>query len=169
MAKSGKESAVSGGKGTGKHKAAGKSGELKKSTGKMKAVSGKVATPKLSGQALVPVVCSDCYEDLVLDSGATAKELVCPICEHAAGAPNDAAIHDAVGRKAAEKKNFMIAFIVFMIGALSMFSWVLISRDPANAKNDGLWMGPVVVTILCFIATIPLAWKYEKNRVETYF
>jgi hypothetical protein len=167
MAKSGK-SAASGEskKATGKQKAvSGKSASLKKSTGKMKAV----AAPKLSGHEMVPVVCSECYEELVYDSGSTATEIVCPVCEHSAGKPDDATLHHIFDKRRTEKKNFMLLFVLSLVGAVSGASWVVLAQNPLHAADNGMFWGPAGLGLVMFLVVFVLIHKYESNRWETYF
>src|SRR5690606_8404551 len=50
----------------------------RRSTGGRKAVA---AGPRPSGHELVPVVCSECFEELCFDTGVKTDSLTCPICE----------------------------------------------------------------------------------------
>lgn len=155
-------------RGTGKHKAAASgraSGSLKKSTGRVKAV----AAPKLSGHELIPVVCSECYEELVYDSGSKAEEIVCPVCEHSAGKPDQATLHHISDKRRTEKKNFVVAFALWLIGVLGMSSWAVLAQSPVNAADDAMFWGPVGVGGLCLFVVLFLGWKYENNRWEVYF
>lgn len=152
-------------RGTGKFKSAsGKSAPLKKSTGRMKSVA-----PKLSGHELIPVVCSECYEELVYDSGSQATEIVCPVCEHSAGKPDDATLHHISDKRRTEGKNFMVAFVVWALGAGGWGAWAVLAQNPANAAEGGLFWGPVGLGILGFLTAMIFIWKYETSRWETYF
>ncbi|MBX3471279.1 MAG: hypothetical protein KF878_30800 [Planctomycetes bacterium] len=153
-------------RGTGKHKAAsGRSGALKKSTGRMKAV----ASPKLSGHELIPVVCSECYEELVYDSGSKSDEVVCPVCEHAAGRPDDATIHHILDKRRTEKRSFMMAFLVWLVGMGGVSSWAVLAQNPAHAADDAMFWGPVGGGYFFLFVVLILAWKHENNRWEVYF
>ena len=152
-------------RGTGKFKtASGKAAGLKKSTGRMKSVG-----PRLSGHEVVPVVCSECYEELAYDSGSTATEIVCPVCEHSAGKPDDATLHHIADKRRTESKNFMVAFVTWGIGALGWGSWAVLAQNPSNAAEGGLFWGPVGIGILAFMTAMVFIWKYETSRWETYF
>lgn len=154
-------------RGTGKHKAASgrTSGSFKKSTGRMKAVS----APKLSGHELIPVICSECYEELVYDSGSKSEEIVCPVCEHSAGKPDQATLHHISDKRRTEKKNFVLAFTLWLLGAGGMGSWAILAQNPANAADDGMFWGPFGVGMLGFLVVLILGVKYENNRWEVYF
>jgi hypothetical protein len=159
-------------RGTGKFKtasgkfksASGKAAGLKKSTGRMKSVG-----PKLSGHELVPVVCSECYEELTYDSGSTATEIVCPVCEHSAGKPDDATLHHIADKRRTESKNFKVAFLMFAAGGAGWLSWAVLAQNPANAADSGLFWGPAGLGILAFLTAFIFIWKYETSRWETYF
>lgn len=154
-------------RGTGKFKAASgrTSGSFKKTTGRVKAVS----PPKTSGHELIPVVCSECYEELVYDSGSKAEEIVCPVCEHSAGKPDQATLHHISDKRRTEKKNFVLAFVVWLFGVAGLGGWSVLAQNPVNAADDGMFWGPFGVGMLSFLVVMILAWKYENNRWEVYF
>jgi hypothetical protein len=174
MAKSGKEPAAEGaGKKSAVNKsvsaksAATKSAAQKKATGKVKAVSS--SAPRTSGAALVPVICSECHEDFMFDTGAKTDEIVCPICEHAAGRPDDAALHHIADKRATEKRNLWLAILAWVVGGGAYLAWVALMGNPANANDDATFMGPLVLAILLLIGGTALAVNYENNRHEVYF
>lgn len=155
-------------RGTGKHKVAASgraSGAMKKSTGRVKAV----AAPRLSGHELIPVVCSECYEELVYDSGSKAEEIVCPVCEHSAGKPDQATLHHISDKRRMEKKNFVLAFSFWLIGILGVGSWTVLAQSPVNAADDAMFWGPIGVGGLCLFIVMFLGAKYEGSRWEVYF
>jgi hypothetical protein len=161
--------------------------KAKKATGKQKAVSGKAASvsqkgakgkstgrmksvgPRPSGHEMVPVVCSECYEELVYDSGSAATEIVCPVCEHSAGKPDDATLHHISDKRRTEKKNFTLVFMMWFVGAVSLAGWVSLAQSPINAADDAMFYGPFGLGILMFLVTMILTFKYENSRWETYF
>ncbi|MCO5165944.1 MAG: hypothetical protein M9894_06205 [Planctomycetes bacterium] len=145
--------------------ASGRSGALKKSTGRMKAVS----APKLSGHELIPVVCSECYEELVYDSGSKADEIVCPVCEHAAGRPDDATIHHIMDKRRTEKRSFTVAFMAWFLGMLGVASWAVLAQNPIHAADDAMFWGPFGGGFFALFVVFILAWKHENNRWEVYF
>jgi hypothetical protein len=150
---------------SGKQKVSGKtSGSFKKSTGRMKSVG-----PKLSGHELIPVVCSECYEELTYDTGSTATEIVCPVCEHSAGKPQDADLHHIADKRRGEKKSFITVFAIWFVGALGWGSWAVLAQNPVHAADNGMFWGPAGVGILAFLIVMILVFKYENNRWETYF
>src|SRR5262245_50978140 len=162
MAKSGKEPAADGG---GKKSAANKSvsaqnksvaaksAAQKKATGKVKAVGGA----RSSGAPLVPVICSECHEDFMFDTGARSEEITCPICEHAAGKPDDAALHKIATQRSAEKTNFWLAFGLMLGAGIFYLVWICLMGNPANANDDGAFWGPLGLAILLFIGGAGLA------------
>lgn len=166
---------------------AGDSKKAKKATGKQKAVSGKSASvsqkgakgkstgrmkavaPRPSGNEMVPVVCSECYEELMYDTGSAAEEIVCPVCEHSAGKPDDATLHHISDKRRTEKKNFMLVFTLWLVGAVSLAGWVVLAQNPINAADDGMFYGPFGLGAMMFLVTMILCFKYENSRWETYF
>lgn len=152
-------------RGSGKHKVSGKtSGSFKKSTGRMKSVA-----PKLSGHELIPVMCSECYEELTYDTGSAATEIVCPVCEHSAGKPQDADLHHIADKRRSEKKSFLTVFIIWLIGAIGWGAWAVLAQSPVHAADNAMFWGPAGVGILAFMIVMILVFKYENNRWETYF
>lgn len=149
-----------------------KSQATKRSTGKMKAVSGKhasVSAPKLSGAKLVPVVCSECHEELMYDTGAQG-DLVCPICEHSANRPGDAALHDMSGQLGSERSLAMIGVVLFLLATVLMTAWATTSQNPANLlPTSNMWWGTLGPAILCWLGLAVVAVKYESSRYECYF
>jgi hypothetical protein len=147
-----------------------KSQATKRSTGKMKAVSGKhasVSAPKLSGAKLVPVVCSECHEELMYDTGAQG-DLVCPICEHSANRPADAALHDMSGQLGSEKNLARIGVILFLLSTGLVTAWAVTSQNPANLQGNMFW-GLMGTAIVCWLGLAAVSWKYESSRHECYF
>lgn len=165
------ESPKSSKRGSGKHAVSGKqkvsgktSGSFKKSTGRMKSVG-----PKLSGHELIPVVCSECYEELTYDTGSTATEIVCPVCEHSAGKPQDADLHHIADKRRSEKKSFLTVFVIWAVGAFGFAGWAVLAQNPVHAADNGMFWGPLGVGLLAFMIVLVLIFKYENNRWETYF
>lgn len=68
-----------------------------------------------------------------------------------------------------EKKNFVVAFALWLIGVLGMSSWAVLAQSPVNAADDAMFWGPVGVGGLCLFVVLFLGWKYENNRWEVYF
>ena len=152
------------------------SARTKKATGKQRAVpaTGARAIPRRSGSGhdLVPVICSECYEELVFDSGVSSDVLTCPICEHQAARPDDAQLAIIAQNRSNEKKNFMIGLILCLvsIGAFGVWIWVL--RNPHNnsQENNAAFYGPMVVSLLTYIGCLAFTLsKYETARHDVYF
>jgi hypothetical protein len=154
------------------------SGKFKRSTGRAKSVSGrksgrtsgahrKIAKP--TGHELVPVICSECFEELAFDTGVKTDSLTCPVCEHTASRPNDAELHHISSMRKAERTNFMIAAILFGVAGASVSAWSLLMKNPANSMDGGLFWGPLSVAILSAFVLMGFIFKYEGNRHETYF
>jgi hypothetical protein len=159
------ESPKSSKRASGKHKISGKtSGSFKKSTGRMKSVA-----PKLSGHELIPVMCSECYEELTYDTGSAATEIVCPVCEHSAGKPQDADLHHIADKRRSEKKSFMMVFIIWLVGAIGWGAWIVLAQNPVHAADNGIFWGPLAIGLLAFLIVMIMVFKYENNRWETYF
>lgn len=151
------------------------SGELKKSTGKMKAASGrrsgevKAARPRGSGHELVPVICSECHEDFMFDTGVQSDSLTCPVCEHVAGRPGDAELHKIAECRRQEASAQMLALIFVGVGLAGFAAWAVLMADPANHADGGKFWGPLGVSLLSALLLAIFGAKYEGNRWETYF
>lgn len=151
------------------------SGSFKKSTGKVKAASGrrsgevKAARPRGSGHELLPVICSECHEDFMFDTGVKSDSLTCPVCEHEAGRPEDAQLHHIAERRRQEKGAQTMAVLFVVVGLLGFAAWVVMISDPANHADQGKFWGPLAVSFLSAILLMVFGVKYENNRWETYF
>jgi hypothetical protein len=157
MAKSGRSGSV--GKGTGRHR----------KSGAMRSGSARTPRPKGSGHQLVPVICSECYEDFMFDSGVNSDTLTCPVCEHMAERPDDAELHDNAKKRAEEKMNFLLCLIATIVGMGGFGAFLFLSRTPETAKDDAMFWGPIGAGFAAVFALIFLSVKYEGNRYETYF
>lgn len=173
--------ALKAGKKSGKRTGFGKSasGDLGKkagkTTGRAKAVSGRrsgqvpAARPRTSGHELVPVICSECYEEFMFDTGVKSDSLTCPVCEHVAGRPDDAALHHIAERRRQEKGAFMLAAVFVGVGLLGFFAWAVLMHDPGNHADSTKFWGPLGVSILSALLLMVFGVKYENSRWETYF
>lgn len=159
---SGKSKSMSGRKGTGKHK---------KATGRSKSISARNAPVKHrpSGHELIPVVCSECFEEFSFDTGVRSDSLTCPVCEHSASRPDDGTLHRISGLRKSEGTNFMITFILAVVGLSAFGSFAVVQSNPANAMDDAMFWGPIGVGALCAFILMGFIVKYEGNRWETYF
>jgi hypothetical protein len=161
-------------------KSAAASGKGKKTSGRAPSqkaapkTSARAAPPRPrgSGHELVPVICSECYEELVFDSGVSSDVLTCPVCEHQAARPDDAQLAIIASHRSSEKTNFMISLILCLVSLGAFFFWINALRNPhTNAnENNALFYGPSVIAGLCYLGCLifTLA-KYEGNRHEVYF
>lgn len=136
----------------------------RRSTGRARAV----ATPKLSGHAVVPVVCSDCFEELAFDTGIGSETLTCPICEHSSARPSDEVLGRAQRLLGEERRNAAIALALTGAAGAAAVAWVLAQHDPANA-DTGMFWGPLGLAGLLALTLIVFAFRYEGNRWEVYF
>ena len=150
------------------------SGKFKRSTGRARSISGRRsgahrAVPRPTGHELVPVICSECFEEFAFDTGVKTDSLTCPVCEHTASRPDDATLHRISSLRKAEKTNFMITLILTVVGGSSYGAWALLMTNPANADSGGLFWGPLGLAILMVFVLMGFIFKYEGNRWETYF
>ena len=92
-------------------------GKHKRSTGRMKSASGRRSAvkkvPKLSGHAVVEMVCSECLQECVFDTGNKAAELICPCGDRTVSRPDDVVLSRMVTATGAEKKRFVVADLGF--------------------------------------------------------
>jgi hypothetical protein len=152
------------------------SARTKKATGKQRAVpaTGARAIPRRSGGGhdLVPVICSECYEELVFDSGVFSDVLTCPICEHQAARPDDAQLAIIAQNRSDEKKNFMIGLILCLVSVGAFGVWIWVLRNPHNnsQENNAAFYGPMVISLLTYIGCLAFTLsKYESARHDVYF
>jgi hypothetical protein len=145
------------------------SGERKSSKQKARPAPAATARPRGRGHELIPVICSECYEDFIFDSGVATKNLTCPVCEHQAARPDDALLHKINELRSAEKKALTLSLGLVALGLCLMLAWALLSRNPHNHDGVAFW-GPLGVGLLGLLAGggLGLA-KYEGARHETYF
>ena len=127
------------------------SGKFKRSTGRAKSVSGRRSgkhrsVPRPSGHELVPVTCSECFEEFSFDTGVKTDSLVCPVCEHSADRPSDADLHKVSTNRKSERTNFMIAMGLGGVSGISYSAWAVLMENPANALEGGLFFGPIGVS-----------------------
>ena len=99
----------------------------RRSTGRARAVSRKA-----TGHELVPVICSECFEEFCFDTGVDSDSLTCPICEHSAARPDDGTLHRISSLRKAEKTNFAIAFLLTSLASGAFVAWAVLM------KNHGL-------------------------------
>jgi hypothetical protein len=157
-------------------KKGGVSARGKKATGKHAAVkpSARAAAPRPrgSGHELVPVICSECYEELVFDSGVRSDVLTCPICEHQAARPDDAQLAVIAEKRKQESTNFLIGLVLCIVSVLAFFLWIWMLRNPhTNAnENGGAFYGPMAISLLTYIGCLAFTLgKYEGARHDVYF
>lgn len=144
-----------------------------------KKATGKVAVPRTaplrtggSGHELVPVICSECYEELVFDSGVRSDVLTCPICEHQAARPDDAQLAIIAEKRKQEKTNFMIGLVLCLVSVGAFFVWIWVLRNPHNnsQENNAAFYGPMAVSLLTYIGCLAFTLsKYESARHDVYF
>lgn len=133
------------------------------------AVAAATAKPRGSGHELIPVLCSECYEEFIFDSGVRAQVLTCPVCEHQAARPDDALLHKINDLRSAEKSGAMMSVGLVTFGFVLMLVWVFLGRNPHNHEGAPFW-GPVLGgVLLMLVGGILGAVKYEGSRHETYF
>ncbi|HZU96649.1 MAG TPA: hypothetical protein VFF73_08165 [Planctomycetota bacterium] len=153
----------------------GASGRAKRATGKHSAVKPSTRAaprPVGSGHELVPVICSECYEELVFDSGVKSDVLTCPICEHQAARPDDAQLAIIAEKRGQEKKNFMVGLILCVVSMAAFAVWIWLLRNPhTNATENGPgFYGPVAVSGLAYLGCLVFTLsKYEGARHDVYF
>jgi hypothetical protein len=151
------------------------SGRTARASGSQRSVGaggGAPIRPLGSGADLVPVICSECYEEFVFDSKVKSDTLTCPICEHQASRPDDAQLAVIAEKRKQEKTNFSIALGLCLGSLLFFMIWVLALRNPhTNAHEAGaMFYGPGVVALLLFLGCCGMTLgKYEGARHDVYF
>lgn len=143
-------------------------------TGRSKSVSARrtsarPAAPRGSGNQLVPVICSECHEDLLYDSSVNSDGMMCPICEHSASKPDGAQLHHIAEKRRQEKSAFTICAVLTGVALASFAAWAVLMRNPANSLDDGMFWGPLGIALLSTLVLTIFAVKYEGNRWEVYF
>ena len=155
----GRESSVKSGRSTGR-KSSVRAG--RRSTGRARAVA-----PKGSGHELIPVVCSDCFEEFAFDTGTSGDTLTCPVCEHSVSRPDDGVLHRVHSHRGDERTNAMVSLALLGLGMLGWLAWVVLAGNPAT-EGAGFW-GPLGLAILAALGLIVFTFRYEGNRWEVYF
>lgn len=143
-------------------------------TAAVKATSTRMASPppRGSGHELVPVICSECYEELVFDSGVASPVLTCPICEHQAARPDDAQLAVIAEKRKQESTNFKMGLILCVVSVVAFGVWIWLLRNPhTNANENGpAFYGPMAVSLLSYIGCLAFTLgKYEGARHDVYF
>jgi cobalamin biosynthesis Mg chelatase CobN len=155
----------------------GATGRSKRVTGKTSAVKSTsaratVSAPRGSGHELVPVICSECYEELVFDSGVPSPVLTCPICEHQAARPDDAQLAVIAEKRKQESTNFKLGLILCVVSVVAFGVWIWLLRNPhTNANENGpAFYGPMAVSLLAYLGCLGFTLgKYEGARHDVYF
>jgi hypothetical protein len=139
------------------------SARMRRSTGRVKAVQ------RPSGHALIPVICSECFEELAFDTGVKSDTLTCPVCEHTAARPDDATLARIESVRKAEKTNLTIGLALSGLSAAAMVAWQALMTNPVNAHEGGLFWGPLGLFFLLVLVLAIFSVKYEGNRFDVYF
>ncbi len=154
----------------------GATGRSKRVTGKQSAIKStsarSVSAPRGSGHELVPVICSECYEELVFDSGVASPVLTCPICEHQAARPDDAQLAVIAEKRKQESTNFKLGLSLCVVSVVAFGVWIWLLRNPhTNANDNGpAFYGPVAVSLLAYLGCLGFTLgKYEGARHDVYF
>lgn len=137
-------------------------GRTRRSTGRAKAVSSTG-----TGHELIPVVCSDCFEEFSFDTGTTGDTLTCPVCDHTVNRPDDGVLHRVHSHRGDERTNGIIVLALLAIGMAGWLAWVILAGNPAT-EGAGFW-GPLGLAMLAALALIVFTFRYEGNRWEVYF
>lgn len=117
----------------------------------------------------MPVICSECHEDLLYDSSVNSDGIVCPICEHSAMKPDAAQLHHIAEKRRQEKSAFTITAVLTGVALASFAAWAVLMKNPANSLDDGMFYGPLGVSGLSALVLLIFIFKYEGNRWEVYF
>ena len=151
-------------------------GRSKRVTGKTSAVKSTstraAMAPRGSGHELVPVICSECYEELVFDSGVASPVLTCPICEHQAARPDDAQLAVIAEKRKQESTNFKLGLFLCVVSVVAFGVWIWVLRNPhTNANENGpAFYGPMAVSLLAYLGCLGFTLgKYESARHDVYF
>ncbi|GIW72602.1 MAG: hypothetical protein KatS3mg102_2144 [Planctomycetota bacterium] len=148
------------------------------STGRTAAVSGRTSARRSARAAIVApgggtirIVCRECHEDWVVDMDAAREQemLTCPVCEHRARAPSDDILHQIKLYKGMEQRNLTLAIASTLVGLFSAGFWLVLTHNPANAREPAIFYGPLALAGIALIATLVFAARYERSKWETYF
>lgn len=151
--KTGRTSSVSRGRSTGR---------ARRSTGRARAV-----TSKGTGHELIPVVCSDCFDEFAFDTGTSGDTLTCPVCEHTVNRPDDGVLHRVNSHRGDERTNAIVALALLGVGMIGWLAWVVLAGNPAT-EGAGFW-GPLGLALLAALGLVVFTFRYEGNRWEVYF
>ena len=148
-------------------------GKHKRSTGRMKSASGRRSAvkqaPKLSGHAVVEMVCAECLHECVFDTGNKADELICPCGDRTVPRPDDVVLGRLSSARSGEKRNFVINFIIFLVAFGCLMTWMLLMQDSAHEAEKGLSYGLLGGSGVGFLILMVMTFKYESDRWEAYF
>lgn len=150
---------------TGRISGRAKSARGRKTTGRARAVRRKSG----GGHELIPVICSECFEDFSFDTSVKSDTLTCPVCEHSAARPDDGTLHRIHSLRKAEQTNYLITMVLTIVGSLAFAIWGVVQTNPANAADDAMFWGPIGVAGLAALVLMGFVVKYEGNRWEMYF
>lgn len=133
--------------------------------------SARKAAPASVGRpgGSIRLTCRECFEEWTLDPAKAGEVIACPVCEHRAQAPSDDLLHQVAVYGGIERKNLMLAAGGALLMVASMVGWVILTAEPARAKDSLQFYGPIGSSFLGFVMTIVFGAKYEKSRYETYF
>lgn len=153
-------------RGAGKAKG-GKAGAKKSAPSKpTKRLSQKKAAPIKGG---IPVTCSECYSDFMMKPNPSQDAaLVCPICMHQGEIPEADVMGQIRMAVARAKSSSLMAAIPAVLLVVVGFAAAIMnaSAEPVSETVNYCFLGGLVVLLL---ASIVLAMKHEKSRVEVYF
>jgi predicted RNA-binding Zn-ribbon protein involved in translation (DUF1610 family) len=114
-------------------------------------------------------VCSECYEEFIVDPNYKAEKFNCPECDHQAIMADEEYLRKFYGAKKNENFYLLMALVSFGVLALVFFVWHLVLVNPANADEGVFNWGFLFIMVLAFVSGIYFSIRYEIRRYEAYF
>lgn len=126
-----------------------------------------------------PIICSECYGEYDLNSGADMEVITCPVCGHGCKMPESDFFARFSMVRSQQKKHAMFGVLlsIIIVGAFSAWMWLLM--HPALAMKTSLVKDDLKFTNLnyafggvMFLAAVILIVeiiKYEKSIHHGYF
>ncbi len=131
-----------------------------------------VRRPTGGGGKTYEIVCSECYSSFSMRQDSSASSINCPECLHSGNMGAKDVMSKIAIAKSAEQSNFTKALIPAILFIVTGLSWTLFLTARAvagEAVSAGVNYGFLSATLILFIATVALGFKYESNRYEAYF
>jgi hypothetical protein len=114
-------------------------------------------------------ICSECYEEFVVDPKPGLNTIVCPECDHGAKAPSEEFMRKWTHHKKQENKKLLVALIAFSAIVVLGLVWLLLMVNPEYKEETGLHYAFVGLMVVLAALVLYFGGSYESNRYEAYF